>query len=183
MTHELAPGFLIAVPQLLDPNFRQSVVLLLERSDEGALGVVVNRESPLLLRELCADHQIRYSGDPAKKVRAGGPVQPEQGLVLYGREHADPDGREVRDGLYMSASKETLGRLCNLQRGRFHCYAGYAGWGPGQLEQEITQGAWITAPVDSELVLDTLTEELWAKGMHSAGIDPALLVPGSEEAS
>ena len=75
---ELAPGFLIAVPQLQDPNFRLSVVLLFEQSDEGALGVVVNQDSPLLLKDLCEDHDIPYSGDPEKKVRKGGPVQPGQ---------------------------------------------------------------------------------------------------------
>src|SRR6185295_17886326 len=79
---ELAPGFLIAVPQLLDPNFRQSVVLLLQQDNDGALGVVVNRETELLLRDLCSDHEIPYAGDPEKKVRIGGPVQPEQGLVI-----------------------------------------------------------------------------------------------------
>ena len=70
MSNELAPGFLIAVPQLLDPNFRQSVVLLLKQDHEGAMGVVINRESPLLLEELCRDHDISYSGKPDKKVYA-----------------------------------------------------------------------------------------------------------------
>lgn len=152
---ELAPGFLIAVPQLQDPNFRLSVVLLFEQSEEGALGVVVNQDSPLLLKDLCEDHEIPYSGDPQKKVRTGGPVQPEQGLVIYGTEHQDPEGRSLFDGLNVSASKGTLGRLCNLQTGRFHCYSGYAGWGPGQLEREIGEGSWIIAPVDPEVVLDS----------------------------
>jgi hypothetical protein len=72
-----------ALQGLTDPNFKQSVVLLLQQSDDGALGLVINRESPILLRDLCKDHEISYVGDPAKKVRVGGPVQPEQGLVLY----------------------------------------------------------------------------------------------------
>jgi len=174
----LAPGLLIAVPQLLDPNFRQSVVLLLQQNDEGAFGVVVNQESSLLLADLCRDHEIRYSGDPNKRVRRGGPVQPEQGLVLYGPEHTDPDGRQVTPGLWVSASRETLGRLCALTRGRFHCYAGYAGWGPRQLEQEIREGSWIVAPVDARLVLDAPTDTAWTEGMRALGIDPAAMVPG-----
>ena len=100
----LAPGFLIAVPQLTDPNFKQSVVLLLQQSDDGALGLVINRESPIYLRDLCKDHEINYAGDPAKRVRVGGPVQPEQGLVLYSGDLDDPEGREVLDGLQVSAS-------------------------------------------------------------------------------
>jgi putative transcriptional regulator len=183
MSTRLAPGFLVAVPTLMDPNFRQSVVLLLQESEAGALGVVVNRESTLLLKELCSDHEIGYSGDPGKRVRTGGPVQPEQGLVLYGTELADPEGQEISDGLHVSASKQTLSRLCNLPGGRFHCYSGYAGWGPGQLQHEITQGSWITAPLSDRLVLDTPPEDLWARALRSAGIDPAALVPGSEEAS
>jgi len=183
MADLLAPGFLIAVPQLLDPNFRQTVVLLLEKNDDGALGVVVNRESPLLLKELCDDHQISYSGDPDKRVRTGGPVQPEQGLVLYCGEHPDPEGREIQGGLCVSASRETLGRLCSQKRSRFHCYSGYAGWGPGQLEQEIGQGSWIVAPVDPKLVLDSSPEELWAKSLEGVGIDPSLIVPGGDQPS
>jgi putative transcriptional regulator len=178
MSDLAAPGFLIAVPQLQDPNFRQSVVLLLEKNDDGALGVIVNHESSLLLKDLCQDHDIPYVGDPKKRVRRGGPVQPEQGLVLYGQEHLDPEGREVVGGLHVSASRGTLGRLCNLSLGRFHCYSGYAGWGPGQLEREIGEGSWILAPPDPILILDTPTQEVWGKGMGSVGIDPALLVPG-----
>jgi putative transcriptional regulator len=178
---ELAPGFLVAVPHLADPNFRQSVVLLFEQNEEGALGVVVNHESPLLLRDLCQDHEIQYAGDPHKRVRKGGPVQPEQGLVLYGEEHNDPEGREVFNGLYVSASRGTLGRLCNLSAGRFHCYSGYAGWGPGQLEREIGDGSWIIAPADPKLILDSPPEEMWNLCLRSLGIDPSLLVPGGGE--
>lgn len=178
MTDALAPGFLVAVPQLIDPNFRQSVVLLLQQTDEGALGIVVNQESPLFLADLCRDQKITYSGSREKRVRRGGPVQPSQGLVLYGAEHDDPEGREVADGLFVSASRTTLGRLCGLARGRFHCYAGYSGWGPRQLERELHEGAWLLAPVDPILILDTPADEVWRRTMDSIGIDPAALVAG-----
>jgi putative transcriptional regulator len=178
MATTLAPGFLVAVPQLLDPNFRQSVVLLLEQTDGGALGVVVNHVSPLKLAELCADHEIPYGGDPDKRVRRGGPVQPEQGLVLYGAEHADPEGRPVIDGLHVSVSRATLSRLCGMARGRFHCFSGYAGWGPGQLEREIADGSWIFAPVDPGLVLDLDPERAWNDCLRAQGLDPAAIVPG-----
>ena len=174
----LAPSLLVAVPQLVDPNFRKSVVLLLQQTNEGALGVVVNHESPLLLSDLCRDHEISYRGDPEKRVRRGGPVQPEHGLVIYGPEYDDPEGRAVSDGLYVSASRATLGRLCNLPDVRFHCYAGYAGWGPEQLEREIKDGSWILAPVDPILVLDSPPEEVWRKSLHAVGIDPTALVSG-----
>ena len=181
MSDVLAPGFLIAVPQLLDPNFHMSVVLLLQRSDEGALGLVINRDTPLLLRELCDRHNISYAGDPDKRIRQGGPVQPEQGLVVYGDEHEDPDGREVVQGLHVSASTGTLSRLCTLRRGRFQCFAGYAGWGPGQLERELAEGAWITSAADPALVLDSDPEEIWHRALRDMGIDPAAIVAGGGE--
>ncbi len=183
MADSLAPGFLIAFPHLLDDNFRQSVVLLLEHGEEGALGIVVNRESALLLQDLCRDHRIPYSCEPGKRVRTGGPVQPEQGLVLFGPEHEDPEGRPVVDGLHVSASRGTLRRLCGLTRGRFHCYAGYAGWGPNQLEDEIAAGTWLVARAEPELVLESPPEEIWQRSLAKLGIDPAALVPGSDTAS
>ena len=183
MPTTLAPAFLIAVPQLLDPNFRQSVVLLLQQGEEGALGLVINRESGLRLEELCRDHEIPYGGDPDKRVRVGGPVQPEQGLVLYGGETEDPEGRHVTEGLLVSASTGTLTRLCRVRDGRFHCYAGYAGWGPGQLEREIAEGSWIVTAPDPALVLDHPVEDVWAKALADNGIDPAALVPGGSDVS
>ncbi len=177
----LAPGFLIAFPHLLDPNFRQSVVLLLEHAPQGAMGVVVNRESPLLLRDLCDDHQIPYSGDDRKRVRRGGPLQPEQGLVLYGPEHDDQDGRCLVDGLHVSNSRNTLQRLCGLEQGRFDCYSGYAGWGPNQLENEIGVGAWLVMQAEPAIVLETRPAEMWLRCLETLGIDPAALVPGGRE--
>ena len=178
MSDELAPGFLIAVPHLQDPNFRKGVVLLLERNEDGALGVVINQESPLLLMDLCRDHDLPYSGDPNKRVRSGGPVQPEQGLVLYGPEHDDPEGRAVVDGLHVSASRATLGRLCDSPGGRFQCFSGYAGWGPGQLEREIEEGSWVVGRADPRSILDSSPDAIWRESLEAIGIDPAALVPG-----
>jgi putative transcriptional regulator len=182
MPEPLAPGLLVAVPQLADPNFHHAVVLLLQASEDGALGLVVNRESALRLSDLCRDQEISYGGDPDKRIRHGGPVQPGQGLVLYGAEHEDPEGREVVDGLCVSASSGTLSRLCGLGGGRFHCYAGYAGWGPGQLEREIHEGSWILRPVDSSLVLDLPTADVWERALRDMGLDPSAIVSGGFEA-
>jgi putative transcriptional regulator len=178
----LAPGFLVAFPHLVDPNFRQSVVLLLEQTEQGAMGVVVNRESPLLLCELCRDHEIPYDGEETKRVRRGGPLQPEQGLVLYGGGLDDPEGRLVLDGLHVSASRATLSRLCERRDVSFHCYSGYAGWGPGQLEREIGEGTWVIAPALARTVLDIPCDEMWEHVLRAIGIDPVSLVPGGGEA-
>ena len=108
-------------------------------------------------------------------------VQPEQGLVVYGEDHVDPEGREVVEGLHVSASTGTLSRLCNLKGGRFQCFAGYAGWGPGQLEREIADGAWILSTADPILVLDLSPETIWERALRDMGIDPAAIVPGGAE--
>jgi putative transcriptional regulator len=177
----LAPGFLIAVPHLMDPNFRQSVVFLLQQGDDGAMGLIVNRESALLLKDLCHDQEIPYHGVVGRRVRTGGPVHPEQGLVVFGPEHAGLDGNVVVDGIHVSASTSTLQELCDLPDGRFHCFAGHAGWGPGQLEREIREGSWIVAPADPGLIFDLPPDEVWQRALHDLGIDPALLVPGGTE--
>lgn len=177
----LAPGFLVAVPQLADPNFRHSVILLLQQNNDGALGLVVNRESAIFLRDLCQDHEIAYAGDPGKRVRIGGPVQPEQGLVLYDASVHDPEGRQVSDGLQVSASTKTLSRLCGDRGIRFQCFSGYAGWAPGQLEREISEGSWIVATVDPALILDTPPAEVWLAILRANGLDPASIVPGEAD--
>jgi len=181
MSNPLAPGFLVAAPQLLDPNFRNTVVLLLQQGDDGAMGVVINRDSPILLKDLCNDHEIPYQGSPYKRVRFGGPVQPEQGLVIYGEEDADPEGRPVSEGLHVSASTGTLSRLCSSPAGRFQCFHGYAGWAPEQLEREIKEGSWILAPVTVSFVLECPPDEIWTRCLEDMGIDPAYLVPGGTE--
>lgn len=177
MLDSLAPGFLVAVPQLLDPNFKQSVVLLIEQSDQGSMGVVINSESPLLLSDLCKNHDIEYQGDPGKRVRVGGPINPEQGFVLYEPIEHDTDGRPILESLRVSASTLTLSRLASESGIRYHCYTGYAGWGPGQLEREIDEGSWIIVPADALAVLEGDPEEIWRQALVDNGIDPAAIVP------
>lgn len=178
MIDQIAPGFLIALPQLVDENFRHSVVLLLRQDTDGAMGVVVNRPSELTVRELCGDHQIAYGLEIEKEVRCGGPVQPDQGLVLLGAEIDDPDAEAVVEGLQLSASRATLERLCAESRGRFHCFSGYAGWGAGQLERELEEGSWLIGNADPKLVLDSTPESMWEKSLRGLGIDPTMLVAG-----
>jgi putative transcriptional regulator len=183
MVEQLAPGLLIAAPQLLDPNFKKSVIVLFNKDEHGAMGVVINRESGLLLKDLCADHKIDFNRSDKQKVRSGGPVQPEHGIVLYSPDGLDLEGSPLCDGLSVSSSKETLAKLCGLPDVRFHCYAGYAGWAPDQLEEEFRQGSWITAPVDPELVLNEPLDTLWTRSLQSIGIDPTALVPGGQAES
>lgn len=179
MASLVAPGLLFAVPQLLDPNFLRSVVLLVEHTDAGAFGLVLNHETTIRLAAVCEEQQIAYEGGAGKRVRRGGPVRPGQGFVLYAPGAPDLAGHQVVEGLHFSLSRETLALLCSRPEARFECYLGYAGWGPGQLAKEIEEGAWVTGPVDAALVLEAAPAVMWEKGLRANGIDPALLVPGS----
>jgi putative transcriptional regulator len=183
MNQKLAPGLILAVPQMLDPNFRQTVVLLIEHNEEGAVGVVLNRESDVKLKDLCFDHHIPFVGDTRKRVRVGGPVQPERGIILFGAPHSDPESNRILDNLSVSASTNTLGKLCNIENSHFQCFAGYAGWGAGQLEQELEEGAWILGDAAADLILDCPTDAMWDRALNRLGIDPAALVPGGSSES
>src|SRR5262245_30065042 len=175
----LAPGLLIAVPQLVDGNFHRSVVFLIEQNEEGAFGVVINRPSEIKVGELLANLGIGFEGAPDGRVLIGGPVSPDRGLVLHRDGGMDDDAREVAESLWISATPSSLKRLFEHTGGPpALCFAGYAGWGPGQLEQELEQGAWIPAPYDETLLFTEDRGAIWDKALRGLGIDPTLIVPG-----
>src|SRR5262245_45380732 len=111
MPDSLAPGLLIAVPQLPDPNFHRSVVLLLEPDASGALGVVVNRPSNLRIGELFVKMGLTYAGPPEARVLLGGPVQTEGGLVIHAEGDHAPGSRAITDTIYLCSSHDALSRL------------------------------------------------------------------------
>ncbi len=179
----MAPGLVIAMPQLADPNFQRAVVLLLRSNDAGAFGLVINRPSDLSLRELCQDQELAYNGPERLHLMIGGPVEIESHLlVLHGDEPVFDSASEseilVAPGVYLVTAREGLERLAEKGTGRLRCFAGYAGWGPGQLEGEIEEGAWVVLPPDSQLLFDDEPAVVWEKALRQAGIDPISLVPG-----
>lgn len=181
----LAPGLLIAMPQLLDPNFRRAVVLLVHHDEEGTFGVVLNRATEITAPSLCDTLEITWQGDPEDAVDWGGPVQPQTGWVLY---HgplpddldpgADPDDdvKILGEGIHFAGSLEVLRRVADDPPGRLKLLLGYAGWGPGQLEAELSEGAWLVAPISSEVVFDVENDAMWEHVVRSLGIEPATLV-------
>jgi putative transcriptional regulator len=174
----LAPALLVAMPQLLDPNFRRSVVLLIHHDAEGTFGVVLNRTTEIRAAQLCESIEVEWNGDPDTEIHWGGPVQPQTGWVLFqGSEvEANEDIREVVPGVGFAGSLAVLRRMASEPPSRLRILLGYAGWGPGQLESELAQGAWLVAPADASVVFETELDEMWAQVVRSLGIEPATLV-------
>lgn len=153
---------LVATPGLLDPNFFRTVVLLLEHTDEGAVGVVLNRPSDFELVATLPDWETRAAAPPV--VFVGGPVA-EGTAICLGRVGGQ-DGITVVD-----ASRDPD----DLAADEVRFFSGYAGWGSGQLEDEIDEGAWIVVEADPDDALDDEPELLWSRVLERQGGDLALL--------
>lgn len=186
MASQLAPGFLVAAPALLDPNFRRTVVLLVDHGPKGSLGFVVNRPIDVSMGTMLeriglvlTPQQADGNASNHAGVLSGGPVNPQTGWVLFERESArvlTDEVVRVSDRLAVSASRELLTSLvARSGEERMVLVLGYAGWGPGQLDAEISQGAWIPIDFDHRIVFDVPYAERWSGALRSQGIDPARL--------
>lgn len=179
MSFSASPGVLIAVPQLLDPNFHRSVVLMIEHDAEGALGLVINHATAHRCAEVVGNFELPWWGDAEATLRRGGPVEPHSLWMLHPDAWRFDESTAVVEGVAVSRSRDALTRLCKDGAERVHLVVGYAGWGPGQLEEEIAQGSWITAPATAAMVFDWPIDGVWRLALASVGIDPAHLVGAS----
>ncbi len=166
--------FLVALPELQDPNFAHSVVLLFDYGEHGAAGVIVNRPTEARLEDLLPD--VEGGDRPVGSVYLGGPVLPQGVLVLMRAASAPEEAREVFDDVYVSADRDLLDRLVKGD-GTFRVYAGYAGWGAGQLDWEIRRGSWALVPADVEAVFGDDPEAVWRKMLRRATSPLASLPP------
>jgi len=172
--HYLADHFLIAMPSLADPHFVRGVTLVCQHDEHGAMGLVINHLSEYTLGEVLKQMDIEHDFPALARqaVLVGGPVQPDRGFVL----HDDPRdfGASLRfgQGLAVSTSREVLEQMARGDGpANFLMTLGYAGWTAGQLEDEISQNAWLTVPADREIVFNTPLEQRWQAAARSLGID------------
>ena len=152
--------FLLAAPRLADPRFAQTVVLLLEYGETGALGLVINRPTQLSLHDALVTPPPNAAGHA---VFSGGPVEHRRLIALLRSPAAVGDAQHVFDDVYASGSMEVL-RLMLERNGQgedVHAYLGYAGWSPGQLDAEIARGDWIVTPADAGSIFDTPSTDVW----------------------
>ena len=174
----LAPSFLLSMPQLLDPNFSRTVVLLCKHSEDGAFALVVNR--PLVTTgRVTVNLDPPVSTDRELQVWIGGPVEPHRSWVLVGEEpdeEEDLRGMRIAEKLYLSTSPDLLRRLLEPSPPVMaRLFVGYSGWGPGQLEAELEASAWLMSDVDRDLIFNTPPDKVWETAIRRLGADPSAL--------
>jgi putative transcriptional regulator len=156
---------LVAGPALVDPNFRRTVVLVGEHTEEGALGVVLNRASETTVQEAVPE-LTALSGDLGH-VYVGGPVQPSAIVVLADFVEPERSSALVLDSVGFLPAEADPEELGELRRARV--FAGYAGWGPGQLDDELEEGSWIVEPALAHDVFTVDPDELWSDVLRRKG--------------
>jgi putative transcriptional regulator len=180
------PVLLLAMPQVLDPFFHRSVVLLIRHEDEGSLGFIVNRPTGIKVNEILKGMEVDWQGREDAVAYFGGPVQPNLGTVLFGPTGAAAAGStgggleveaasEVLAGVSLTQHVGDLSRLAEAPPERFRLFLGYAGWGSGQLIEEILRNDWLTAPAHGDLIFAPDADRLWSAALESVGVDPAAL--------
>ena len=174
-----APILLVSMPQMADPNFSRTVVLVCDYTEEGAFGLVVNRQMSEPAWQLVkTDPPVRV--DPGLRLWMGGPVDPERTWVLMAEAQGpDEEQREICPGLLLSVSHTLTLQLLQTPSSRARVIAGCAGWGPGQLDKELAASAWLTVDVDPQLIFGVPPEEMWEAAIRGLGTDPSALQTSS----
>ncbi len=174
MAEAFRAALLLSMPQLQDPNFSKTVVLLCDYGAEGAFGLVLNRPT-----DMPASAMVRLeppvAGGNNLPLWIGGPVEPERGWILTGDE-PQADFKLIREGLYLSTSASLLREVLETNPApRARIIAGYAGWGPGQLDDELAHSSWLLSDVDLDLVFDVPADAMWETAIRRMGADPSML--------
>ena len=171
----LAPALLLSMPQMNDPNFARSVVLLAKHNDEGAFGLIMNR--PLVTTgRVVVSLDPPVSTERELEVWSGGPVEPGSSWILVGGQEESVSGMPIVEGLAISTSPDLLRRLLEPDPpANTRLIVGYSGWGPGQLEMELEESAWLLSDVDPALLFTTPPDQMWERAIRRLGADPSAL--------
>ena len=171
----LAPVLLVSMPQMVDPNFSRSVILLAEYGANGAFGLILNRQMAEPAMEV-------VRAEPPLPIRpdvhlfVGGPVEPTRAWVLLADKNLDGDAMEVSDGVYLSASPELIRHtLSSAPDPAVRIVVGYAGWAAGQLDVELAESSWLMAPVQPDLIFATPLPSMWETAIRRLGAEPSAL--------
>jgi putative transcriptional regulator len=174
VTADLTNHFLIAMPTLADPNFFHTVTYLCEHNEEGAMGIVINRPLDLQFQELLGHLELE-TDDPELAqltIYQGGPVQTERGFVLHSNDGDWDASIQVTDSMVMTMSQDIIEAIALGEGPRQYLIAlGYAGWGDGQLEEELANNAWLNGPADASIIFDLPVEQRWSAAAAHLGVE------------
>ena len=186
---------LIAMPALGDPYFNKTVTYICEHNEEGAMGLIINLPVNLNLKELLSqlddekeklskereEHievQNEHTDKLQQRVLSGGPVSQERGFVLHTPQSCWTSSLSLSNDIMITTSKDILLALGTSEAPTDYMVTlGYAGWGPGQLEEELKTNSWLTTPADKDILFNTPIEQRWKKATEKLGIDMAHLSP------
>ena len=175
----LAGKLLIASPGMEDPRFRSAVVFLCAHSEDGSMGLIVNKPTPeIKMHNLLEQLEIPTSGDRREiRVHFGGPVESGRGFVLHSPDYETEDATlQVGKAFAMTASVDILQQLAKgTGPSNAMLMLGYSGWGPGQLEEEIVHNGWLIADAEPGIVFEQDAGGKWQAALATLGIDPILL--------
>lgn len=183
---ELAGKLMVAMPALGDPRFERTVILICAHSDEGAMGLIVNKPATdFSFADLLTQLKIKQNGkDRDIRVHFGGPVERGRGFVLHSTDYDSGSATtHVRGGYSMTATLDVLEALARGSGPKQALLAlGYAGWGPGQLESEIGRNDWLVSDPEEDLIFSLPDRAKWAGALRLMGIDPITLSPSAGRA-
>lgn len=175
----VTPLLLMAMPQVQDPFFHHSVVLLVRHEEKGSFGYIVNRPTRIKVDEILKEMEVGWGGRQEEVAYFGGPVELELGTVLFASASPDqgssPTVTEVIAGVSLTWHVGDLARLAAAPPAGFRFMLGHAGWGAGQLMDEILRNDWLTAPARQDLIFAPDADRIWALALESVGVDPASL--------
>lgn len=184
----LSGQLLVAMPGMSDPNFSRCVIYICAHSDEGAMGLIINRPAENIdFRDLIDKVFTPSNSEPISLttslealpyIHIGGPMESGRGFVLHSSDyHADDHTFHVNDDISLTATLDILKAIANGTGPEQSLLAlGYAGWAPGQLEDELSDNGWLHCPADHELVFNTIIEDKYNLAFKTLGIDPSFLV-------
>lgn len=175
---DLTGQFLIAMPALSDPAFHQTVTYLCAHSEEGAMGIVINRPMKMGLGEILSQMQLPPVNEDIEQIQVfqGGPVQQDRGIIIH-EPPSDWDSTiSVTEQLGVATSRDILEAI-SLGEGpsRSLVALGYASWSAGQLEQELAENCWLNTPADAAIIFDVPAEDRWEAATALLGVDATQL--------
>ncbi len=174
----LSNQFLIAMPGIKDPSFFHTVTYLCQHSEDGALGIVINRQTEMTLGDILKQMEITASCPEIEQIPIfhGGPVQQERGFVLHNPSDQWLSTLTLSDQIALTTSRDILEAIATGQGPEnFLIALGYAGWGQGQLEKEISDNAWLNTPSGQEILFATPVNQRWQAAARKLGVDISLL--------